>query len=95
VIIAELGDIHRYEGKDGAEKLVAFVGLDPKVKESGLYQGRTKMSKCGSGILRHAIRQVAFSAVMVAHDPMFTKIYKNKSAKVNIWKWPYPMFPAK
>lgn len=81
VILAEVGDVSRFNGKDGAEKLVAFAGLDPRLKESGQFKGKTKMSKRGSGVLRHAIRQAAFSAVTVAKDPMFTRIYERQLKK--------------
>lgn len=81
VIIAEIGDFDRFVGKDGAEKLVALAGLDPKVKESGTHKGQTKMSKRGSPYLRHAVRQAAFIAVMVCKDPMFAAIYKKQRDK--------------
>lgn len=77
-IIAEIGDINRFIGKDGAEKIVALAGLDAKVKESGQSKGKAKMSKRGSGYLRHAVRQSAFVAVTVSKDPMFTKIYQKQ-----------------
>lgn len=80
-ILAEVGDIKRFIGKDGAEKLVALAGLDAKLKESGQYQGKAKMSKRGSGYLRSAVRQASFVAVMVSKDPMFTKIYQKQINK--------------
>jgi transposase len=81
IILAEIGDFNRFICKDGAEKLVAYAGIDPKLRESGLWQGKAKMSKRGSSILRHAIRQAAFSAVMTAKDPMFVKIFTKHKAK--------------
>lgn len=80
-VLAEVGDIKRFIGKDGAEKLVALAGLDAKLKESGQYQGKAKMSKRGSGYLRSAIRQASFVAVMVSKDPMFTRIYQKQINK--------------
>ena len=80
-VLSEIGDINRFAGKDGAEKLVALAGLDAKVKESGLSKGKTKMSKRGSGYLRHAVRQAAFVAVTVSKDPMFTRIYQKQINK--------------
>lgn len=76
VILSEIGEFSRFISKDGAEKLVALAGLDPKLKESGTYKGKSKMSKRGSPYLRHAVRQAAFIAVTVVKDPMFTKIYQ-------------------
>lgn len=81
VILSEVGDFNRLISKDGAEKLVALAGLDPKIKESGKYKGKTKMSKRGSTYLRHAVRNAAFIAVTVSKDPMFTKIYQKQIAK--------------
>lgn len=80
-ILAEVGEVNRFVGKDGAEKLVALAGIDPKLKESGQYQGKTKMSKRGSSYLRSALRQAAFVAVMVVKDPMFIKIYEKQINK--------------
>jgi transposase len=78
VILAEIGDFTRFISKDGAEKLVALAGIDPKVKTSGKFVGKTKMSKRGSRYMRHAIRQAAFIAVIVSKDPMFTNIYQKQ-----------------
>ena len=76
VILAEIGDFDRFISKDGGEKLVALAGIDPKLKTSGQFEGKTKMSKRGSPYLRHALRQGAFIAVTVSKDPMFTRIYQ-------------------
>lgn len=81
VILAEIGDFDRFISKDGGEKLVALAGLDPKLKTSGQFEGKTKMSKRGSPYLRHALRQAAFIAVTVSKDPMFTKIYQKHIKK--------------
>lgn len=76
-IRAEIGDFTRFANdKDGALKLVALAGIDPRLRESGRYQGKVKMSKRGSPYLRKAVRQAAFSAVYTAKDPMFTALYR-------------------
>jgi transposase len=76
-IIAEVGSFERFaKDKDGAEKLVALAGIDPKIKQSGILKGRTKMSKRGSPYLRQAVRQAAFVAACgLRKDPMFAAIY--------------------
>jgi transposase len=51
-IIAEIGNISNF---NSSEKLIAFAGLDPKLKESGKYQGKTPISKRGSKYLRNAL----------------------------------------
>jgi transposase len=79
-IIAEIGNFERFkDDKDGAEKLVALAGIDPRVKESGKYKGKAKMSKRGSPYLRQAVRQAAFVAACgLRHDPMFAALYQKK-----------------
>jgi transposase len=81
-ILAEVGNFERFaKDKDGAEKLVALAGIDPKIKQSGILQGKTKMSKRGSPYLRQAIRQAAFVAACGSRpDPMFTAIYKKQKS---------------
>lgn len=48
-IISEIGNFDRFvQEKDGAEKLVALAGIDPKMKDSGILKGKAVMSKRGS-----------------------------------------------
>lgn len=52
IILGEIGDIHRFSNPS---KLLAFSGLDPSVYQSGNFQARqTRMSKCGSRVLRYS-----------------------------------------
>lgn len=69
VILAEIGTIDRFirragDGKssDGIHRLLAFAGLDPRVRESGQWRGKIRMSKRGSRALRTAIWRAAFVA---------------------------------
>lgn len=80
-ILAEIGNFARFLVKDGAEKLVALAGLDPKLSTSGTMRGRAKMSKRGSRYLRKTLRMAAFVAVFQVKDPMFTYIYEKQIAK--------------
>lgn len=58
IIIAEIGDISRFESPS---KLVAFAGLDVSVKQSGEFIGtRNKISKRGSPYLRRAMEVLFF-----------------------------------
>ncbi len=53
VVVHEIGNIHRFKN---AASLVAFAGLDPRVKESGLNaHGRGRITKRGSPYLRCAL----------------------------------------
>jgi len=81
-IRAEIGNFERFKDlKDGAEKLVALAGIDPKLRESGKLVGKVKMSKRGSPYLRHAVRQASFVAVHVSKDPMFTAIQEKQLSR--------------
>lgn len=56
LILAELGDVSRFPTVD---KVVAFAGLDPKVRESGRWKGKRKLSKKGSPTLRAVLYRTA------------------------------------
>ena len=81
-IRAEIGDFDRFiNDKNGAQKIVALAGIDPRIRESGRYKGKAKMSKRGSPYLRKAARQAAFSAVYSAKEPMFVNLYQKHIKK--------------
>jgi transposase len=76
-IISEIGDINRFESP---EKLAAFAGIDPTVKQSGQFTGtNNKMSKRGSPYLRRAIWLAATAAIM--HDPAIKAFYDRKKTQ--------------
>lgn len=79
VILAEIGDISAFQRKsgdtstaDGLHRLLAFAGLDPRIRSSGQWTGKVRMSKRGSRALRTAIWRAAFIA---CKHPAFTDIY--------------------
>lgn len=50
-LLSIIGDINRF---DSAKQLVAFAGLDPRIRQSGQFEAKqTRMSKRGSKILRY------------------------------------------
>jgi transposase len=57
------------------DQLVAFVGLDVRVRQSGKWQGRQVLSKRGNGYLRKVLFQVAWGLKM--HNPVYETYYKN------------------
>ena len=65
--------------KHGADKLVAAVGLDAQVKQSGRWVGRAKMSKRGNRYVRRAVMLAAQSAART--DPQCQAIYAAQRAK--------------
>ena len=73
-ILSEIGDITRFSS---ADKLLAYAGLDPSVKQSGEFKSnQNRMSKRGSPYLRRAIWLA--STVAVHRDPMFQTYYEKK-----------------
>jgi transposase len=78
VVAAEIGDPSRFAGADMAKKVLAYAGCDPRVRESGKWKGRTKMSKRGSPVLRHALYLMA--GTIRLHTPCFNAVYKRQIA---------------
>jgi transposase len=59
--LATVGDIHRFPDR---RKLVAYLGLDPKVRQSGdAPASHGHISKQGSSAARHALVEASWSAV--------------------------------
>jgi transposase len=59
--LATIGDIHRFPDR---RKLVAYLGLDPKVRQSGdAPASHGHISKQGSATARHALVEASWSAV--------------------------------
>jgi transposase len=65
--------------KHGADKLVAAVGLDAQVKQSGRWAGQVRMSKRGNRYVRRAIMLAAQTAARI--DPQCRAIYAAQRAK--------------
>ncbi len=58
-IRAELGEVSRFRGVD---QVIAYAGLEPRLRQSGAWVGQKRLSKRGPGALRHAL----YLAVVVA-----------------------------
>ena len=77
MILGEIGNIHRFSSPG---KLIAFAGLDPSVFQSWNFQARrTKMSKCGSKVLRYALINAAHN--VVKNNATFKVYYDIKMAE--------------
>ena len=77
VILSEIRDISCFSS---ADKLAAYAGLNPKVKQSGeTKSSAVHMSKRGSPYLRRAIWMASANAAQ--HDPMFKAYYEKKAAE--------------
>ena len=77
--LAEAPPIDHFAGRDGAEHLVAHVGLDAQLKQSGRSAGKVRMSKRGNRYLRRAIMLAAESAART--DPQCRGILEKQRAK--------------
>lgn len=81
VILAELARFNG-EGKSNRRMvrgIMAYAGLDPRIKESGTFKGRPKMTKRGSKTLRTALFQAASMARI--HSPHFAAVYGRQMAR--------------
>lgn len=77
VVYHELGDIKRFANP---KSLVAFAGLDPKIKQSGARLNTTgRLMKRGSAHLRSALYLAAHTARR--YDPELTVYYAKKRAE--------------
>lgn len=76
IISEESGDIKRFPS---ARQLVAYAGIDPKVKQSGTMDTRGRMTKRGNNNLRHALYLAAHVASL--HDPELKAYYQKKRSE--------------
>ena len=75
--LSEIGDIHRFP--DG-QKLTAWLGLDPRVHQSGTsINGRGYITKRGNKLLRTRLFNAA--SVAVLHENMFQKFFLQKRSE--------------
>jgi transposase len=74
ILVAFIGDINRFATP---EKLVAFIGLDCRVFQSGTsVQGKGYISKRGNGYLRQILFNAAF--VSLRHNPDLKRYHEQK-----------------
>lgn len=79
MILGEIGDISRFSDPS---KLLAYAGLDPSVKQSGMFYAKTtRMSKRGSKILRYALINAAWNVSL--NNNTFKKYYDLKRSQGN------------
>ncbi len=66
VLRAELGDVQRFTRTD---EVIAYGGMDIEIKESGLWKGKAKLSKRGSGLLRRMLYLAALRSIHLEGSP--------------------------
>lgn len=77
IILSEIGDVSRFSSPN---KLAAFAGIDPSIKQSGDYSSiRNHMSKRGSPYLRRALWMACTTSIQF--DPMFKEYYLKKRSE--------------
>jgi len=77
VLVSFIGNIHRF---DSPEKLVAYIGLDPRVYQSGTsVQGKGYISKRGNKYLRKTLFNAAF--VAMRWNPTLKEYYDKKMSE--------------
>ena len=65
---------------DSPKKLVAYAGLDPKIRQSGTWQASTtRMSKRGNKLLRYALIWTAFN--MTRNECEMKRYYEHKRSQ--------------
>ncbi len=80
-LVAEIGNFSRFKN---SKSLVAYLGIDPSINESGNFKGsNNSMSKRGSNIGRRAIYAAALSSIGIkrngeANNEIILEYYKNK-----------------
>ena len=69
-----LGETNNFDNFSNTTKLLAFAGLDPKIRQSGNFSATScRMSKKGSPYLRYALIFTAWNTVR--HSEKFNKYY--------------------
>jgi len=77
VLRAELGDVNRFSRTD---EVIAYGGMDIEIKESGLWKGKAKLSKRGSGLLRRMLYLAALRSLHLK-DSVFGAYYQRLVAR--------------
>ena len=73
VFLAEVGDIQRFLS---CKDFVGFVGLYPKIEQSGSSLNKARLTTKGSRILKHALYMASVASLI--HNPYLKTVYKNK-----------------
>ena len=73
VFLAEVGNIQRFLS---CKDFIGFVGLYPKIEQSGSSLNRAKLTNKGSGILKHALYMASVASLI--HNPYLKSVYHDK-----------------
>ncbi|MBP1474107.1 IS110 family transposase, partial [Frateuria sp. MAH-13] len=81
-LLALLGDVRRFK-RPG--QLVAYVGMNPALRESGTLKGKVRLSKTGAAPLRAKLYMPAL--VAVRHNPVIRAFYERLRANGKAPAW--------
>lgn len=76
LLLAELGDPLRFAS---SRAITAFAGLNPRLQESGIYKGQTRISRTGSPRLRAGLYMPAVCSL--THNPAISALRERLKAK--------------
>ncbi|WP_243677181.1 transposase [Sodalis glossinidius] len=82
MILGYFGDMSRF---DSSKAVVAWAGLNPMLQESGLWKGKSRISKVGNAMIRKALYMPALT--VMCYNPAIIALKermnaRNKSGKV-------------
>lgn len=76
LLLAELGDPLRFAS---SRAITAFAGLNPRLQESGVYKGQTRISRTGSSRLRAGLYMPAVCSL--THNPAISALRERLKTK--------------
>lgn len=77
VMLAELP----VEQLEGDAQVMAFAGMNPRLRQSGRFAGKVKLSKCGPPQLRRALYMAVLAMVGRGGDSVLHRYYRKKLAE--------------
>jgi len=80
-VLAEVGDIHRFSS---CKEFIGFIGLYPKIEQSGSSLNRAKLTSKGSRLLKHAL--YLSSVACIKHNDYLRNIYHKKVSQGKVPK---------
>ncbi|WP_339056657.1 IS110 family transposase [Candidatus Regiella endosymbiont of Tuberolachnus salignus] len=83
-LLAFVGDVSKFTS---SKQVVAYAGLNPKLCESGVFKGRSRLSKIGCTELRKALYMPALTSI--TYNPIIKSqwerlVKRNKGGKIGV-----------
>jgi len=72
-VLSEIGDISRFSS---CTSFIGFVGLYPRIEQSGSSLNKARLTSKGSRLLKHALYLA--SVACLKHNPYLRNVYRNK-----------------